>query len=157
MKEIKQIPTPIGSNNFTTHKSLSCHSHFRNAIKYFKTLEEKSHRIPVLERPKKMTDRKKFSLAVNRYRKRKMGGSLNLSSKFDLSNIYDDVFGRGRGAFKGVPNRRALVEALATFSRRDEIECYKNDNEDDVRFDLFKRRLKSKKRMNLKSVFDVCY
>lgn len=158
VKEIKQNPTD--SSNTTSTKMPSSHSHFRKAIKYFKTLEAKSHRKSVLDRPKKLTEKKKFSLEVNRNRSRKMGGSLNvpnLSNKFALYNIYDDVFGRGRVTFKGVPNRSALVEALATFSRKDEIEFYRNENEDDIRFDLFKRKMKSKKRTSLKSVFDICY
>lgn len=160
IKEIKQNLSPTNSSNPTSTKTPSSQSHFSKAIKYFKTLEAKSHRKYVLDRSKKLTEKKKFSLEVNRNRNRKIGGSLNipnLSRKFALENLYDDVFGRGRGTFKGVPNRSALVEALATFSRRDEIAYYRNENEDDIKFELFKRKMKSKKRRSLKSVFDVCY
>lgn len=123
-------------------------------------MESKSHRKKQPERSKKPVDIKKVALDTGIFKKRKIGGSLNLpslKSKFALANIYDDVFGSGRNHFKGVPNRSALVEALATFSRKDEIGYYRDDAEDNIQFELFKKRLKSKRRKSLKSVFDLSY
>lgn len=157
-KKVHKNSTQKTSSSTPSTKQL--HSHFRKAIKYFKNLEAKSQGRPTPEKPKKLTDLKKFSLEVSRLKNRKVGGSLqlpSLSSRFALKNVYDDVFGSGRCTFRGVPNRSALVEALATFSRKDDISYYEDDAEDDIRFDLFRKRMKSKKRKSLKSIFDVCY
>lgn len=159
-KEVFKDSNQKTSTYSPTTKKLPSHTHFKKAIKYFRNLEAKSQGRPMPEKPNKLTDLKKLSLEVSRRKNRKKGGSLNfpkLSSRFALANIYDDVFGSGRSSFRGVPNRSALVEALATFSRSDETPCYKDDAEDDIRFDLFKKRMKPKKRKSLKSVFDVCY
>lgn len=133
--------------------------HFRQAIKYFRRLEAQSLGKSLPETSKKLTDIKKFSLEVSKCKKRKIGGSLNLpnlSSRFGLTHVYEDVFGNKK-SFRGVPNRSALVEALATFSRSNDTVCDDNRDEDDIKFDLFKKNVKSKKRKSLRSVFDIYY
>lgn len=146
--------------NDSTTQQLSSTSHFKKAIKYFKNLEVKSLEIPIPTKSKQLKDIKKFSLEVSKYKNKKIGGSLNLpsmSNRFSLSNIYDDVFGNGRKSFKGVPNRSALVKALATFSRFENNTYYKDAAEDDIKFELFKKRIKPKRRKSLRSVFDISY
>lgn len=158
-KKFMKNSRKIDENSAST-KASSPTSHFRKAIKYFRNLESKSQRKSSPVKSKKPADIKKSFLENGVHKNRKMGGSLNLPnlvSKFALANIYDDIFGSGRNHFKGAPNRSALVEALATFSRKDEIRYYRDDAEDNLRFDLFKKRMKSKKRKSLKSVFDVSY
>lgn len=144
----------------TTTDKKSAQSNVRQAIKYFSRLEAKTIGNSIPEKYKKDKAVKKLSLEINRYKRNKMGGSLNLpnlSSRFALSNVYDDIFGKGRTYFKGVPNRSALVEALATFPRKDNTVYSQDSAEDDIKFDLFKKRIKAKKRKSIRSVFDVCY
>lgn len=157
--DINSNKTLEADKTTTSTKAPSRTSNFRKAIKYFTNLESKSQRNRPPEKFKNFNV-KKLSLGTGLQKNRKIGGSLNLpnlSSRFALANIYDDVFGSGRNHFKGVPNRSALVDALATFSRKDENGYYRDDSEDNIRFDLFKKRMKSKKRKSLKSVFDVSY
>ncbi|KAJ8922044.1 hypothetical protein NQ315_008685 [Exocentrus adspersus] len=125
-------------------------SHFRRAVKYFKNLEEKS-----LNKPKDCSRR--HSLDVLRDRRR--GGSLNLTNvkeRFSISNLYLDVLGERRGSFKGAANRSALVEALATFSRRENYGLG-NDEEDNIMYELFQKKAKTRKRRSIRSIFDIYY
>ncbi|CAG9863670.1 unnamed protein product [Phyllotreta striolata] len=118
-------------------------SQFKNAINYFKNLETQSR---AAERP-----------AIQKSRRR-TGGSLNLpkvSQKFFIDNLYRDVFGNEKSHFKGTPNKSALVEALATFSRTPTP--YRRDDEDDIQYEIFKSFVNKRKRKSLKALFDIHY
>ncbi|KAG5883615.1 hypothetical protein JTB14_005747 [Gonioctena quinquepunctata] len=133
-------------------------SQFKRAITFFQKLEEKSQS---KTKPKK-AKAKHFSLNINskKGRNRKRGGSLNLtniSDRFSVDNIYEDVIGNKKGSFKGRPNRTALVEALATFSRKENYLYDYSESEDDIKYDMFKNHVKRRKRKSIKSIFDVYY
>lgn len=92
----------------------------------------------------------------NKYHKK--GGSLNLSNikqRFSVNNLYEDVFGDRRCNFKGAANRSALVEALATFSRK-ESRCFKED-ENKIIYEMFQKKTKTKRRKSIRSIFDIYY
>ncbi|XP_072385201.1 uncharacterized protein [Diabrotica undecimpunctata] len=127
--------------------------HFKQTIKYFKNLEKQSQTAKV-KLPSTSNHFENISPTV-RYRT----GSLNLpkvSDKFSVHNLYDDVFGRNHGSFKGTPNRSALVEALATLTRNPSKYDMGENAEDDIQYDLFKH-VKRRRRKSLKSIFDIYY
>ncbi|XP_074027731.1 uncharacterized protein isoform X1 [Leptinotarsa decemlineata] len=133
-------------------------SQFKRAIRYFQKLEEKSLGKTKPKNPRKA---KHFTLDITKKHKNKSrGGSLNLSNisdRFSVYNLYEDVVGNKKGSFKGTPNRSALVEALATFSRKENSLQDCNESEDDINYEIFKNSIKQKKRRSLKSIFDVNY
>ncbi|CAH1176494.1 unnamed protein product [Phaedon cochleariae] len=131
-------------------------SQFNRAIRYFKKLEEKSQGKPKSKISKKS---KQFSLDIHskRDRKRKRGGSLNITERFSIDSLYEDITQNKKGSLKGTPNRTALVEALATFSRIENNYYSFCGNEDDIKYDIFKHLGHIKKRKSLKSIFDVYY
>lgn len=122
-------------------------------------MEAKSLSKPKLKSEHSITFNTETVRKFGKYRER--GGSLNLpnvSNKFFVKNLYKDVFGNNRGSFRGAPNRSALVEALATFSRKDAKKTYPTEeDEDEIKFDMFKKNIKTKKRRSLRSVFDMYY
>ncbi|KAJ8928155.1 hypothetical protein NQ314_019302 [Rhamnusium bicolor] len=134
-------------------------SHFKRAISYFKNLEEKSLGKTKSKPLKKDCRRYSLDIQPNKNKNNKIGGSLNLpnvSERFSINNLYNDVFGNRKGSFKGAANQSALVEALATFSRK-ENSNFNEADEDDIKYNIFKRKAKSKKRRSVRSIFDVYY
>lgn len=140
-------------------------SQFKRAIRFFKNLEQNSR--VKLDKTKNNDDNvliRRFSLDMENnhpdMRFMRKGGSLNLenvSKRFSINNLYGDVFGnRGRGSFRGTPNKDAVISSLGSLSKDLDKSNFKTQDEN-ISYNLFVSRAKTKKRKSLRALFDVNY
>ncbi|KYB29077.1 uncharacterized protein LOC103315157 isoform X1 [Tribolium castaneum] len=130
-------------------------SQFKRAINFFKNLEDNSRM-----KEKKREINRRYSLEIhqkkNNYNVR--SGSLNLpnvSDRFFVNNLYEDVFGGKNGSFKGAPNKNGVADSLASLSR--DSDTGKMQEKTKISYNLFVNKTKSKKRKSIKTLFDVHY
>lgn len=124
--------------------------HIKKAMRFFKNLEENSRK---LDRRHSFDVRSKKTQVPF-----KRSGSLNLqkiSERFNINNLYSDVFGNGKGSFRGTPNRKALSKTLSNFDRIENIKNNLTDDEvDDIKYTIFKKGSKTKSRRSIQSLFE---
>ena len=117
-------------------------SHFEHAREYFKSLESLG------------------SLEWGRPRRSTSLRAINVSDKFSLDSLYEDVmFDKARRNFMGRPKRAELSETLASVSSTSSILDKDLRDEDDDELDLryFHVKKRKKERRSVKSLFDVNY
>jgi hypothetical protein len=131
-------------------------SQFKRAIKFFRNLDENSK---IKEKNKNITRRYSLDLQKKNHRKVR-GGSLNLpnvSDRFSVNNLYEDVFGNKSSGFRGTPNKAGVATSLASLTRNSERDNLKVEGDNSIRYNLFVNKAKNKKRRSIKSLFDVNY
>lgn len=153
----ESIGDEIDAVSLNRNPSMMLPSQVKQTIEYFRNLESESSQNSPLRKLKKLPEVKPVLIKIKKTKSRKTRSlkQSNLSTRFGLLNVYEDIFGSGRNKFRGVPNRSALVEALATFPRTNDTSLYEECADDNIRFELFKKKIKFKKRKSLKSVFDI--
>ncbi|RZC32830.1 claspin -like, partial [Asbolus verrucosus] len=152
----KQVTEPVKEESKKPSTKHSIKSQFKRAIKFFKNLEENS------KIKSKHNKKRRFSLDSQKKNNHKIkeGGSLklsNISERFSVNNLYEDVFGNEFGSFKGTPNKIGVANSLASFSRDPEINDLKAQEESNISYNLFVNKSKNKKRKSIKTLFDVNY
>ncbi|XP_044259353.1 uncharacterized protein PF11_0213-like isoform X2 [Tribolium madens] len=133
-------------------------SQFKRAIQFFKNLENNSKM-----KEKKRDINRRYSLDIHQKKNnfiKVRSGSLNLpnvSERFFVNNLYEDVFGSKNGSFKGAPNKNGIANSLASLSRDSDTNTPKTQEKSKISYNLFVNKTKSKKRKSIKTLFDVNY
>ncbi|XP_044761358.1 uncharacterized protein LOC123318716 isoform X2 [Coccinella septempunctata] len=131
---------------------------FKTAFTFFRNLEKSNcHKLPLKAKP---LIKRRFSLdCIEKKREvTKLGGSLRVSKvsdKFQVSKFYFDIMENKRGSFKGIPNREALFNSLASLSAKTN-EILDNSN-DPIQYNVFMSKARTRKRKSLKSIFNILH
>lgn len=85
--------------------------------------------------------------------------SVNVSDKFSINNLYNDVFGGRRGSFKGAVNNNGVAKSLASLSTAENSEDSKVEvsEEDNLSYNMFVTKSKNKKRKSIRGLFNINY